>query len=446
MSPSKLNSLLTGVVFAVIIAISGSAMAQDALRLWKPYDSQSFGGGRRSNDGVYGSLTGIYWSISTPKDGYIGATTANGKDDKRWVFDHGRNFVQTNSIKIDMMNPTRTIGTRFEVGNRRGHHGWLFTGYGLPSQGHSMSVQNASMVIRDEGNFDYDINVASLPTLIYVWDRETNSAPNTPEQITEMFTFVTGLGYLWGSFEYLGEVGLFAPMPITFENVDVSIRSSHFSGELMYTYRLHPFTWGSMELLTGARYWEFTDSFGFSGTNWDNLAGIISTMEPRTGLTSLFVDAQAKNYVFGPQVGMKLSRQNARWTFGAEGKITAGINAQTVRTQGSLEPRLVPLDDVNVGGLRGPVGLQNSNYNFGHKETKAYFSPILEGRLSADWQWTSAVGFFGAVNGMFADNIARGVRVTDYVVRNDRIFGIRGNDRNTEVFVYGVEAGVKVNR
>jgi hypothetical protein len=454
MSPSKFNSLLTGVIIAMCVAISGSVMAQDGLRLWKPYDSQSFGGGRRSNDGMYSSLTGIYWSISTPKGGYIGATTANGEDDVRWVFDQGGNYAQTNSIKIEMMNPTTTLGTRFEVGNRRGHHGWLASGYGLPGQSHSMSVQNASVTIRDEGNFDYDIGIATLPNYIYVWNRLTNSPSQEeePRLVTEMFPFVTGLGYLWGLFTYLGGpdgtgVGLFAPMPIIFEYVDINVKSSHYSGELMYTYRPHPYTWGSMELLAGARYWEFNDSFGFRGANWLGVPPVVSQIEPRTGLTSMFIDADAKNYVFGPQVGMKLSRHNARWTFGAEGKITAGINAQTVSTQGSLQPRITPIDDGVLGGLRGPVGLQNNNYNFGHKQTKAYFSPIGELRLTADFQLTSAVSVFGAVDGMAADNIARGVRVTDYVVKSDgTIFGIRGNDRNATVAVYGVEAGVKVNR
>jgi hypothetical protein len=71
----------------------------------------------------------------------------------------------------------------------------------------------------------------------------------------------------------------------------------------------------------------------------------------------------------------------------------------------------------------------------------------VEFRLSADWQWTEAVSFFGAADAMFAGNIARGVRVTDYVVHSDgTIFGIRGNDRNASVTVFGVEGGIKVTR
>ena len=459
MSPTKLNSLLTGAFFAIIIiAVSSSVVAGD-LRFFKPYSPETFGGGRRGSDGVYGSVSAIYWSFSTPEDGYIGATTANGADETRWVFDHGRVYVQTNSVKINMISPTTTLGTRFEVGNRRGHHGWLVSGYGLPGQGHNMNVSNVSMTIRDEGNLNYDIGIDSLARTIYVWDRLTNSPSQQPLVVTEMFPFATGLGYLWGYFDYIGgpdvdgdgaqdRVGLFAPMPIFFENININIHSSHRSGELMYTYRPHPFTWGSMELLAGARYWEFKDSFGFRGTNWAGVTDIASQLEPKTGLAGMLVEAEGNNHVFGPQFGLKLHRHNARWTFGAEGRFTAGINTQTVSTQGFLQPRVVPIDVAgDTAGMRGPIGLQNSNRSFGHKETKTYFSPILEGRLSADWQWTNAVSFFGAVNGMFADNIARGVRITDYVVKSDgTIFGIRGNDRNTHVFVYGVEAGMKIRR
>ena len=137
----------------------------------------------------------------------------------------------------------------------------------------------------------------------------------------------------------------------------------------------------------------------------------------------------------------------------------AGINAQTVSTRGRIAsnydidgfntPRVGPTghDDDASRPRWMPVGLQYGNQNFGHKKTKAYFSPVAEFRLSTDWQWTEAVSIFGAIDAMWADNIARGVRVTDYVVHSDgTIFGIRGKDRNTSVAVYGVEAGVKLRR
>jgi hypothetical protein len=269
-----------------------------------------------------------------------------------------------------------------------------------------------------------------------------------------------------------------APVPIVFANVDVKVSTTHLSAETMYTYRAHPFTWGSMELLAGARYWEFDDKFGFfgygpggpgtgaignnvaqDGEGDDNGVGFGSP-GPLSILSDMTINARGINRVVGPQIGIKLSRSNARWTFGAEGRFMAGINAQTVTTKGRIASNY-DIDGHNTsawwepGGHTTdsgapswmPVGLQYSNQNFGHKKTQVYFSPVAEFRLGTDWQWTDAVSLFAAVDAMWADNIARGVRVTDYVVKSDgTIFGIRGNDRNTQVAVFGVEAGVKVRR
>ena len=472
MSPTKRNPLLTGAFFAILIAMVGSVTAQD-LRFFKPYQAESFGGGRRTNDGVYGSVSGVYWSFSTPKGGYIGATNDKGDDETRWTYNGAKVFEQTNSVKIEMMSPTTSLGTRFEVGNRRGPHGWLVSGYGLPGQSHSMNVQNMSMTIRDEGNFDYqpfapNATVWSVDTATwYLWDKNNNTMYGGGTgyanwQPVDMYN-IKGVGYLWGIIGWFGDTdtgatayaGAFVPLPIWFEDVAINVSTSHLSAEAMYTYRPYPFTWGSMELLAGARYWEFDDKFSFTGTGPRYVNNPTSFLDgPFSLLAGMSVDARGLNRVFGPQIGMKLNRHNARWTFSAEGRMTAGINSQTVTTQGYLGTNYDFYDDNYIydpgdsnGHVVMPIGLQHGNNNFGHKQTKAYFSPILEGRLSADWQWTSNVSFFGAVNGMFADNIARGVRINDYVVKSDgTIFGIRGNDRNTSVLVYGCEAGVKVTR
>jgi hypothetical protein len=321
-----------------------------------------------------------------------------------------------------------------------------------------MNVQNASLTIRDEGDFNYRLNDADLALgqtgLMWIWDGQNTHPPGwklvDSTMLNSTFPAITGLGYMWGYVNYIAEGGtggVFAPLPIFFEDVNINVSSSHYSGELMYTYRAHPFAWGSMELLAGARYWEFKDSFGFAGTTLNGAPAPTPSTVPRSALNSMIVDAEGINRIVGPQVGIKLCRQNARWSFGAEGRLTGGINVQSVKTQGSLQPRTISFTGPEAGGQWGPLGLQNSNYNFGHKQNKTYVSPIAEFRFSADWQWTSAVSFFGAVDAMWAGNIARSVRVTDYVVQSDgTIFGIRGNDRNTSVAVYGLEAGIKVVR
>ena len=487
MFPSKLNSLLTGTLVAIIIAVGGSVVAQDALRLWKPYSPESFGGGRRSNDGVYCSVSGIYWSISAPGGGYVGATTTKGKDETRLVFDLNTATLreQTNSFRINMMTTDTSLGTRFEVGNRRGHHGWLVSAYGLYGQSRSVDIQNHKMAIRDEGKFAapagqvifgevqevgflWGPNFGTVMVMDYV--SQGPAGNNVVGWVPESggWVFYRGHdigGYVLDEWERWGYVpagveyyfpglveepdqGIIAPLEVAFDDVNITVRSRHQSAELMYTYRMHPFTWGAMELLAGARYWDLEDEFGYSGVNSMNVGadGVTTTYGPIRAFEDMVVDAKGYNRVFGPQVGIKLNRQNARWSFNAEGRLVGGINMQTARTSGHVTPHR----DYTPIGLQDAVDLgdnrRTNNVYFGHRQNKTYFSPIGELRFSADWQWTDAVSFFGAVDGMCAGNIARGVRITDYTVKPGTIFGIRGNDRNASVAVYGVETGIKIRR
>ena len=333
-----------------------------------------------------------------------------------------------------------------------------------------MSDRQVSMAMRDFGAFpgtagylwrtiNTDIGLAwtfipastGTPGVDMGWTFDFNPVLN-PTIPVPLPTDVTQLRYMdpvplgWSYFTPIlsnaaNGVPGFGPAPVVFEFFDVNMRSQHMSGELMYTYRAHPFAWGAVEFLAGARYWDFEDRFGLFGTNDSiDVAGnpFIAGATNRA-LRSLTVNARANNRVFGPQVGMKVSRQNARWTFGAEGRLTAGINTQRVQTSGNLQPMS------GVGFV--VLGTLGNNLNFNHTQTRTFFSPIGELRFTADFQLTNAVSLFGAVDGMVADNIARGVRVTDYVLQqNGTIFGIRGNDRNTTIAVYGVEAGIKVNR
>ncbi|MDR3183288.1 MAG: hypothetical protein LBT89_10305, partial [Planctomycetaceae bacterium] len=111
MTTLKRNSLLTGIAAVLICVLAGSLFAQDgSLRLWKPYSPESFGGSRRSNDGVYGAIDMIYWKVDGPRNIPLLA-----------------DMLYAQELSSDFQ-----FGTRITFGNRRGHHGWLFSGYSLP--------------------------------------------------------------------------------------------------------------------------------------------------------------------------------------------------------------------------------------------------------------------------------------------------------------------------
>ncbi|MDR0522684.1 MAG: BBP7 family outer membrane beta-barrel protein [Planctomycetaceae bacterium] len=524
------------------------AAAQDALRLWKPYTPESFGGGRRTNDGIYASLSGIYWTISAPRGGYIGATTASGNEEHRYVLGNDGATIgvyQANTLSASLMKSGATLGTRFEVGNRVGHHGWLVSAYSLPTRTYGLYQKNAALVFRDEGNFRFSpavfMNSGSGTTgststgttsgsgieHIFVWNKGTNSYldsqgklpyndsnfhylitskqsikdTNQNPQDIDVPNTIPGIGYLWGWYVVTppssstddsssddtsgsgtttntvsSTFAVLAPVPVSLRNVTIDARSKHQSAELLYTYRPHPFSWGSIEWVGGLKYWDFDDRFTFgsgpktqssstdtgSDTDTDTDTGTTDTTEAPaafSAITALNFRTRAQNRIFGPQIGIKMNRQNARWTFFVDARLTAGINMQSINLAGDLvyagtetSATDSSTDDSTTDTSTSSssnvtlIGVDRNLTDFGHKQNKNYISPIVQFRFGADWQWTESVSVFGAFDTMYANNIARGYRVPDYVVKPGTLFGIRGNDHNASVMVYGIEAGIKLRR
>ncbi len=524
LSKSRSKSLLkgilsTGVLLVLLFATADAAMALEGGRLFRPYQPEEFGGKRRDRDGLYASLEAIYWAVSAPKGAYIGATTPGGQNEIRDYYTGSAIRQQSNTMNASNFSEAFNMGTRVEVGNRHGHHGWHFSGFGLPGTGSTVSAENVDFVVRDEGN----ITMAPIDTyngngyyggFVNVWD------PNAPfgDQFKnkdllnlDMDTQVSNIGRLWGWFpiHYHTPSGVIffesklAPVPISFGSMEVTNRTENWGLELSYTYKTHPFKWGGLELMAGARYWEFDDHFNILGSGPGTLErelvgdegegeGIemlipypnVNAMGPVSLLATLDVEARGLNRVIGPQIGAKFKRQNGRWTLGSEIRFMAGINNQSMRTQGYLGKNLYFNADMGYlsiwpegggdeeegedGGATGypgahvdtsildqmwqqgvypwlPVGMTGAGNHFNHKLNKTYFSPVVEWRIDADWRWTDAVSFNVGFNTTFADNIARAYRITDYKVSNTEIFGVRGS-RNTSVLVYGLTFGLKLQR
>lgn len=508
-------------------------MALEGARLWKPYQEEEFGGKRRDRDGVYASLEAIYWTVSAPKGAYVGATTPDGKNETRAYYTGSAIREQSNSMSANNFDSEFKMGTRVEVGNRHGHHGWHFSGFGLPSTGSTVSAENVNFVIRDEG----DITLKPIDILdgfgyhggpVTVWDPSAaNGYQLENKALTNLNATSTihNVGMLWGWFPIhhdgpplTYDQSVLAPVPITFHTMDVTNRTENWGIELSYTYRTHPFKWGGLELMAGARYWEFDDHFniygggpmaqvreGFGSSSSGSsssgsseyvteylypASGNVNELGPVSLLSSLSVEARGLNRVIGPQIGAKFKRQNGRWTIGSEIRFMAGVNNQSMRTQGYLGKNLAfnldmgyysnfsleEVEDSGSGSGSGntdledyvypgghtdatildqmwqqgvypwlPVGMTGNGNYYNHKLNKTYFTPIVEWRIDADWKWTDAVSFNVGFNTTFADNIARAYRITDYKISNTEVFGIRGS-RNTSVLVYGVTFGLKMKR
>ena len=490
MSLSKTKMFLAGgLVLAMTLTMIGTASALDGARLWKPYQPEQFGGSRRSADGIYGSIEGLYWKMSRPSSTWVGYSHSDGSNATRLVYNGNDVLYQTNSMNMNAANTNFALGTRIEFGNYRGHHGWLVSGYGLPAQSTSFSQQDATMVIKDpECITTYGFYWATgswcqvLRTDLNgnpVWENYIESDFYRYEEIPH--DPIPNTGYFWGWFprdwaDPWGQ-GQLAPVPLTFARASVSSKTGISSVELMYTYRPHPFKWGEMELLAGARYWEMDDEMNFIGQGFDQTIvydqstnnnrndsilnpnpgpSISDESGPLTVLATTTIDGRVTNRITGPQFGFKVSRRNQRWTFGAEFRFLAGINGQSQTVSGTLGDGGVDpsnIYDYTILQVRQssmkpyvPIGLLRNAKSFYHHTNKTYFSPGIELRLGAKWQWTDAVGVNFGFNTMFVDNVARGGSIIDYSVSPDgTLFGIRGN-QNESIIVYGLNFGLTARR
>ncbi|MDR0336182.1 MAG: hypothetical protein LBI18_03730 [Planctomycetaceae bacterium] len=512
MSLLKLKSFLTGLLLAIILATTSPVSALEGMRLWAPYQPESFGGNRRSNDGFFAEFDAIFWKVDGPKSVPIGYTNPDGSNGSRWAYDGNKTFLQTNSMNTNNLGVDFTLGTRIEFGHRRGHHGWLFSGYGISDCGGSFSAENGSMVIDDPENLTTYAIYGSNFALSEVW---TNKGPGqegefvTIQEIPPFLGWDSGnpqvpirnVGYLWAWFPIQWAdpwlEGRLVPVPLNFARASVSNSVDIMSLELMYSYRAHPFKWGDMEFFAGARYWDFDDQLTFLGqgyadpyyevdpfedvnnnnnnnnnNNEDNygLPGMSNSnsLGAWTVLADTKITGQVRNRIIGPQIGVKLQRRNARWTFGAEGRFMAGINNQSQTVSGYLgsnfiNPELVPQiggsttsnnnnNNSGNGTLQDhgvlpyiPIGIHHNTQTFHHHRTKTYFSPGFELQLSAKWQWTDAVGIKVGFNSTIFDNIGRGAEVIEYKIQdNGQLFGLKVS--KTAVITYGVNFGLDIRR
>ncbi|MDR1268301.1 MAG: BBP7 family outer membrane beta-barrel protein [Planctomycetaceae bacterium] len=493
MSLLKLKSFLTGLLLAIILATTSPVSALEGMRLWAPYQPESFGGGRRSNDGFFAEIDAIFWKVDGPKSMPIGYTNPDGSSGTRWAYDGNTTFLQTNSMNTSNIGVDFTLGTRLEVGNRRGHHGWLFSGYGLSDCGGSYSAENGSIVISDPENLTSYAIFAAAIGFNEIWQKDGTfkRIPLSSTDWAYMLDLSDGLpqvpirnvGYLWAWFPIHWadpwEEGRLAPVPLNFARSSVSNSVDIMSLELMYTYRPHPFKWGDMEFLAGARYWDLDDQLTFLGQGYadpyynvdlfenddnnnnddDNYGLQGNSNSNDVGVATVLADTkivgQVRNRIIGPQFGVKFQRRNARWTFGAEGRFMAGINNQSQTVSGYLgsnfvDPTLVPqtsILEVQQSGVLPyiPIGIHHNTQTFHHHRNKTYFSPGFELELSAKWQWTDAVGIKLGFNSTIFDNIGRGAEVIEYKIHeNGQLFGLKVS--KTAVITYGVNFGLDIRR
>ena len=213
-------------------------------------------------------------------------------------------------------------------------------------------------------------------------------------------------------------------LPTSFQRVNIQNRTSVQGVEIMRSYRLsnkHKMTKNQnddMELSLGLRYMKFDDSFIVNASG-----GVLGES---------FWDTKIVNNLVGPQVALKWSHQKKRIRYDLHTRVMLGYNALDWEQTSALG------EDLITGQHNHPLYFQPTYAHHGKRTDD--FSPLLEFRGQATYQFTSAIAVKLGYNATFIDNIRRASEQVKYEL--PRMGFIDGGTQ--EIFISGVNMGFDV--
>jgi hypothetical protein len=393
-----------GLVFLLLSATPGFSQGPLGFQIFAPADVSTFGGEQEPNEGYFFQFDGLYWSLSGPKVSAIGAPGT------RTVF-YGPTpnaaQIQTNTLDTSGITDKFSAGNRIEFGRVENRNGWLVSIYQQRDQTQDNFYPGAAMVFKDisQGPVGHPLLFGNVNN-----DSSTNP-PFTPHD--------------------------FELLPVNFSSVFVENAIDTWGVEADYLHRfMTSHGGGTVELLLGARYYEFNDNFNIL-TGPDN-----GTTTVPSFLGGSSWETQAANHVVGPQIGMRWFRKEGRWMFNTEGRFFAGFNCQNITQQADIGPNLNP--GPNPDGSFPPFQpLTMAHTTASHSAYSLEFSPAVELRVEGRYQITRAISFHAGWTGMWMDGIARASSVVEYSVP---AMGINMADNHQSIFVNGLTLGFDVNR
>jgi hypothetical protein len=371
------------------------ALGQDlrGMQLFDKEDTRPYGNWAEPNQGFFASFDGLFWNISAPAVKQIGFpnTTRN-------VF-YGPlttdQVVESNNADTGDLRAKWKAGDRIEAGFMGEHDGFMIGTYELRQQTQFFAVEKASVVFQD-----LPFGPENSQYLQGIVGQTTDAAGNT--------------------------LDVLANVPVVFDKITVYNRVKTQGVEAMYIYRPHQLHRGGVvDLMVGARYMQFDDTFSFLGVGGN--------------LADTQFETVAKNRIVGPQIAGRIYQPcGGRFGFSAEGRFCAGLNSETIRQNGILASGLTALNPEPQ-----PLLLNATAIN--HSATYYEFTPILEFRLEAHAQVTRNIELKAGYNVVWIDNIARGSAVNDYTVP---AMGITDADHATKqhVLMNGLNLGIQINR
>ncbi len=498
--------------FGLALLFSSVANAQiSQMRLFSPYPDDQFGGGAYMNEGLYGSVGAGLITITNPPTQIVGYDYGRLADTPYAItrITGGGTYTAArmpNQITTAALHSDWTSASQFEVGNRRGHHGWSIKGTIITPQSMHEEGFSGSVNILDPQTVLLDEYVKGAGTY-YVW---------ADDKFVTMATYEAQhqgrIGHLWALIDLSGgsttsqsynntdqnnnssssdsdsdSTYAFAPIPIIFKEYKLNTKVNTWSVEAMYTYRFHPFRVGSFEFLAGMKYNVFDDKMDFLGhattrtsaSYTDSIVRILNkdatSVTNATGTTtssnqSVDTDNQttdsfsgadlgysswnfeANNQIIGPQIGGRYILSNNRWRIMGESTFFAGFNRQNINGDGFMGLLSEADQEGNLsetGNIPTMTPLNTVANRFAYSEHFNEFTPGVNTKVEAAWYWTQVVSFKVGYDLTYLGNIARSTAVNDYRINPDgSYFGVKGGDagRDTDLFVHGVMFTVQVNK
>jgi hypothetical protein len=383
----SLNRIYFGLAALLLIVLTGSPVySQDhelqGMQLFEETDARPYGNWAAPKEGFFFTFDGIFWHITRPDKTTIGVPNLP-------------HFVFIGPTANDVVQEISTLdtgefrakwkqGDRISAGYISGSHGLMVDTFELNRQTEHLAADNVPVVFVDPGR-----------------------GPN-------------GRGLL-----QVPVGNIFLETPVIFDRIDSTNRVETKGFEVLYMYRPHELhKGGELEFLLGGRYLYFDDEFNvfaFGGNladcNWDT---------------------DAKNYVFGPEIGVRWSHEIGRFSLSADGRFTAGMNAQNVRQRGQMGTTLFAPNTAPAPTFFNATGFENTAHFY-------EFAPVVELRAEGHVQVTKIISLKAGYNMIFMGGIARGSDMVNYVVPS---LGITtANDANKQyVLMHGLTLGIEINR
>ena len=227
---------------------------------------------------------------------------------------------------------------------------------------------------------------------------------------------------IFGNPSDFGDLVTFVP---SFDTLTINHRSTINGVELMRTLRRDDFYARNsvMEFMYGVRFMRVDNEMRALG-----LGGFLADSNWAS---------EVENKMVGPQVALRWSRANHRWSLRAQGRFMAAMNIRDASLTGTMASLLQPRT-VNSSLYFNPT-------SFAQYDSDIEFSPLAEGRLDAIFRITQKFALTVGYTGTYASNMGYGSNMVAYTLPGLTLRSLDGLDTQ-HFFSNGLNFGFEINR